>query len=153
MKTIFAAVALAAALVQPAAAVTFPSLTTIYVGSGVTDSGDAAHVGVATTFMCTNVSGKPAAVRFLVLSLVGTVVGSLTTGIQLGQSAVASTHGTLVFNDAGMSTGIVQGVVNIESTESAMFCTALIVDASSATPAFSAGIHLVPVNPHPGTVE
>jgi len=34
MKKYLAAVALAAVLTQPAAAVTFPSLTTIYVGSG-----------------------------------------------------------------------------------------------------------------------
>ena len=35
MKTTLTAIALAATLVQPAAAVTFPSLTTIYVGAGV----------------------------------------------------------------------------------------------------------------------
>ena len=35
MKTLLAAVTLVAALAHPAAAVTFPSLTTIYVGAGV----------------------------------------------------------------------------------------------------------------------
>ena len=46
-----------AAPTQPAGAVTFPSLTTIYVGSGVRDDGGAANLGLATTFICSNVSG------------------------------------------------------------------------------------------------
>ena len=37
MKKCLAAVALSAALVQPADATTFPTLTTIYVGAGVKD--------------------------------------------------------------------------------------------------------------------
>ena len=49
-------------------AVTFPSLTTIYVGSGVYDSGGGAHLGSATTFHCSNVSGVTATIRFHVLN-------------------------------------------------------------------------------------
>jgi hypothetical protein len=41
----------------------------------------------------------------------------------------------------------------VEATNSAVFCTAAVIDAGSATPAFSMPIHLVRVNPHPGTVE
>jgi len=41
MKTKLSIVALAAALTQPAAATTFPTLTTIYIGSGVRDDGGA----------------------------------------------------------------------------------------------------------------
>ena len=77
MMKYFAAVALAsialAAFAHPASAVTFPSLTTIYVGSGVVDSGDAPGQGVATSIHCSNVSGIAAQVRVLVLGAVGTV--------------------------------------------------------------------------------
>ena len=45
MRKSFAAFAFAAfTLAQPATAVTFPSLTTIYVGSGVLDDGGAANL-------------------------------------------------------------------------------------------------------------
>jgi hypothetical protein len=44
MKTKLSAITLAVALAQPAAAVTFPTLTTIYVGSGVYDDSDAANL-------------------------------------------------------------------------------------------------------------
>jgi len=63
MKTIFAALTLAAALAQPAAAVTFPSLTTIYVGTGIRDDGNLSGMGVATVFPCINVSGATATIR------------------------------------------------------------------------------------------
>jgi hypothetical protein len=45
MKTCLAAFAFAAAIVQPAAAITFPKLTTIYIGSGVLDNGAGADTG------------------------------------------------------------------------------------------------------------
>ena len=67
MKKNFVAAAFVAAIAQPASAITFPTLTTIYVGSGVRDDGDAGNLGVATAFTCSNVSGSPATVRWLVL--------------------------------------------------------------------------------------
>jgi hypothetical protein len=48
VKTFLAALTFAA-LAQPAAAVPFPSLTTIYVGSGVLDNGAADDAGTATS--------------------------------------------------------------------------------------------------------
>jgi hypothetical protein len=47
---------------------------------------------------------------------------------------------------------ISQGVVNIESTQSGVFCTAEVLDAAASAPTGIAR-HLVRVNPHPGTVE
>jgi hypothetical protein len=44
------------------------------------------------------------------------------------------------------------GVVNIESTESGMFCSAMLLDAAASAP-HGVALHLVRVNPHPGTVE
>ena len=52
MKTIVTGIALAAALAQPASAVTFASLTMIYVGSGVYDGGTADNTGEANSIHC-----------------------------------------------------------------------------------------------------
>ena len=66
-KSLFALLAtLAAGLAAPASAITFSSLTTIYIGSGVRDNGGVSHAGTATTFHCSNVSGASAQIRFLV---------------------------------------------------------------------------------------
>jgi hypothetical protein len=156
MKKYLAAFALAATLAQPAAAITFPSLTTIYVGSGVT-SGDAqGAAGTATSFHCTNVSGVTATIRYLVLGPDGAVAGSLSRSAAHGATVSASTHETGVFNDSAneisAGTAIEQGGVNIESTQSGVFCTAMIVNAAADVPE-GIELHLVRVNPHPGTVE
>jgi hypothetical protein len=154
MKTTLTAIALAAALVQPAAAVTFPTLTTIYVGSGVLNSSGGPLDGQATAFHCTNVSGVTATIRYLVLQQNGSVAGSLTLNAPHGSTTTAATHLTAVFASQAISPGvnIFQGGINIESTQSGVFCTAMIVDASTIDPVGIA-LHLVRVNPHPGTVE
>jgi len=155
MKQYLAAVAFIAALAQPAAAVTFPSLTTIYVGSGVYDDAGATNVGEATIIHCSNVSGVSAQVRVLILNGGGTVSGSQTQTLAHGQTATFSTHETFIFNDSAvLATGLVaQGVVNVEATNSAVFCTAAVIDAAGNPPVFSIPLHLVRLNPHPGTVE
>lgn len=153
MKRHLAAVALAATLAQPAAAVTFPSLTTIYVGSGVYDDGGSAALGNATAIHCSNVSGVAASVRVLILSQSGTVVGSGTQPLQHGQTLVFTTHAVSAFVQFLLNTGSLKtGVVNVESTQSAVFCTAMIVEADSVD-LNGVQIHLVRVNAHPGTVE
>jgi hypothetical protein len=153
MKTYLAAVALSATLAQPAGAVTFPSLTTIYVGAGVTDSGDPEDAGIATSFHCANVSGKTTTLRFLVLSNNG-VEGSAQDVVAHGDTTTASTHATKAYLDnLSLNTGgVFQGVINIESTESGVFCNAVSIDASAAVPT-GVTLPLVRVNPHPGTVE
>jgi hypothetical protein len=156
MKKSLAAVALAAALAQPASAITFPSLTTIYVGSGVRDNGAADIVGVATTFHCTNVSGVTVSIRYLVLFSTGAVAGAITRSAAHGATVTASTHDTALFSDTDNlivpGTALSQGGINIEATESDVFCTAMMVDASAIVPS-GIDLHLVRVNPHPGTVE
>ena len=151
MKTTFAAIALAAALAQPASAITFSKLTTIYIASGVFDDGSAEDTGIATSVHCTNVSGQVTTVRVLVLDANGEVVAADSTGLAHGATMSASTHGTL-FGNLTLSTGpVVLGVFNIESLQSAVFCSAMIVDA--ATPQNGVARHMVRVNGHPGTVE
>ena len=157
MKTHLAAAALAAAITQPASAVTFPSLTTIYVGSGVYDDGSADNTGEATSIHCSNVSGVAAQVRVVVLNNAGGVAGSLTSNVPHGATATYSTHRTMIFGDDGgdlnIGVFIAQGVVNVEATNSAVFCTAVLVDAANFKPVYMSPLHLVRVNPHQGTVE
>ena len=154
MKHLAAVTALAASLAQPASAITFPSLTTIYVGSGVFDDGGGA-AGVASSFHCSNVSGVTVSVRVLVLNAIGASFGDGTVNLAHGATATLSTHLTEIFNDSdlGVIFGVKQGVVNIEATNSAVFCTAVVVAAGGSLPVFMSPIHLVRVNPHPGTVE
>jgi hypothetical protein len=155
MKKYLAAVALAAALAQPAVAITFPSLTTIYVGTGVENSGSEPGVGTATVFQCVNVSGQQANLRLLLLKADGTLLGSSFTSVQHGQNLSVSTHATTYFEvDAIVGAGnvIVRGTINIESTQSAVFCQAWLVDAQPDAPS-GLPLHLIRVNPHHGTVE
>jgi hypothetical protein len=158
MKTTLSAIALAATLAQPASAVTFPKLTTIYVGAGVLDSGAAENEGTATSFHCVNASGLAASIRFLVLSISGAVAGSITLSAAHGATVTASTHGALAFLDTTIlpnPTVVRQGGIVIEATQSAIFCTAMVVSAAAqlSEPLQATPLHLVRVNPHPGTVE
>jgi hypothetical protein len=143
----------AATLAVPstAAAVTFPSLTTIYLGTGIRDNAADGDAGIATVFNCTNVSGVSVDVRFLILAFNGAIVASHLQRISHGDTDTVSTDNTAVFSDGSvLNTGSVnQGAVNIESTESAVFCTATMVDDARGL----TEIPLVRVNPHPGTME
>jgi hypothetical protein len=158
MKKLFVAAALATAPAQPASAITFPSLTTIYVASGVRNTESAPNTGIATVIHCTNVSGAPASVRFQVLNFNGAAAGTpITDTVFHGFTHTVATHLTVAFAEdtpGALSPGvsIAQGAINIESTQSAVFCSAMIVDAAAVVPS-GIDLHLVRVNPHPGTVE
>jgi hypothetical protein len=153
MKTTLTVLALAAVLAQPAAAITFPQLTTIYVGSGVRDNGGGAAAGIATTFQCSNVSGVAAQIRFLIISS-GGIAGNLTLNAAHGDTLTVSTHSTLAYDENNnLNTGVVAaGAINIESTQSGVFCNAKTIDAALSSPV-GVTLDLVRVNPHPGTVE
>jgi len=152
MKTHLAAATLAAALADPAFAITFPALTTIYVGAGVYDSGNGFN---ATLIRCANVSGQSAVLRFLVLDNTGAVVASHSTNVVHGASALATTSTVAgVSGEIIVATGEQEAgaVLNIESTQSGLFCNAAIVDPTGFVRDGSS-LPLVRVNPHPGTVE
>jgi len=158
MRKSFAAFAFAAfALSQPASAITFSKLTTIYVGSGVTDSGLGTDLGVATSIHCSNVSGVSVQVRVLILNAAGAIAGTpRTLTLAHGATQTFSTTQTVVFADAAgdMATfGVQQGVVNVEATNAAVFCTAAVIDAANFTPVFSMPLHMVRINGHPGAEE
>ena len=153
MKTTLTALALALTLAQPASAITFSKLTTIYVGSGVVDSGGGDNVGLATIFNCSNVSGVGATVRFLVLSTFGVNADKSVT-LPHGETVVAATDETAVAFET-LSLDVMSilngGMVNIESTQSGVFCNAAFVDSAGGGLGYN--LPLVRVNPHPGTVE
>jgi len=153
MKTRFAAVALLAAFIQPVSATTFPTLTTIYVASGVYDDGANNDAGTATVASCSNVSGVATNIRVLILDEVGGVVESQTlTNVAHGASIRAATHGTFLGGESILGTGeIFNGVINVESLQSDVFCTFTVLPA--VVPAAGFPLHAVRVNPHPGTVE
>ena len=96
MKTTIAA--LAAALAQRAAAVTLPTLTTIYVETGVRDDGQGINAGIATNFSCSNVSGGSAQIRFLILGHNGEVEVSQAATLAHGATRLASTHAEATFS-------------------------------------------------------
>src|SRR5687768_8830294 len=106
MKTTFAVIALAATLAQPAAATTFPTLTTIYVGAGVTDNGGGENTGIATTFICTNVSGVTTGIRILLLSSSGASLGASNfPSVPHGATVTLATHATSTFNESQLPVG------------------------------------------------
>jgi len=154
MKTTLTAIALATTLAQPASAVTFPALTTIYIGSGVRDSANGPNSGLATIVHCSNVSGVAAAVRMQLLHANGTSAGGHTfSSIAHGSTVTVATHATAAYAATNLNVlEINSGVVNIESTQSGVFCNAAVIDASGSV-VVAVPIPLVRVNPHPGTVE
>ena len=147
-------IAVSASLISaPAVPIAFPTLTTIYVGAGVQDT-TGAGANTATVFSCGNVSGTATTVRIVILNSSGGVVDSLTEGLAHGAHLTAATRGVAaITGDLVMDSGVVAGgLVNIEATQSGVFCTAALIDAVSAV-ATGVALHLVRVNAHPGTVE
>jgi hypothetical protein len=147
-----AAVLPAVGAVNPSPAAAFAGLTTIYVGAGVRNS-DAFHM--STLFMCGNVSGATASLRVQVLFEGGSLAGQTTINVAHGATVTVATLNAAAFaeNNIIPASTIAQGMVNIESTQSAVFCTAVVVDAQGTPPIFSIPLNLVRVNPHAGTAE
>jgi len=155
-KSSFAfAVSLAVASVAttPVPAVTFGALATIYVASGVYDDGSGENAGHATTVTCTNVSGFLVHLRIVILGPAGNVEGStISFPVGHGTTVAVSTHGTLSFNETNLLTGpVVHGALNVESTQSAVFCSAMVVAAGS--PSSGVALHMVRIHADPGTTE
>jgi hypothetical protein len=155
MKSIFttigAVLAIALAAAVPAWATTFSSPTLIYVASGVTDSGTSSDVLYATSVHCSNVSGVNATVRVFFF-FNGASKGSNTAVFGHAFTHTVSTQNTS-FAEAIVNTGVIfQGLVTVYSTQSAVFCTAMIVDPSLSAPE-GIDLHMVRYNANPGTVE
>jgi hypothetical protein len=133
---------------------TFPNSTTIYIVPSARDDGSAANTGTATVVGCTNVSGVTVTVRFLALNFFGTPVADRTTSIANGATVAASTHNTVSYNEAILlnSGPLSQGAIDVESTNAAVFCTAMTINAAASFPE-GVDLHVVRVNGLAGTQE
>jgi hypothetical protein len=140
----FAAATLIA--IPPAQATSFWRPVLIYVASGVYDSGHGPGAGTATVVQCSDLSGKSANVQVHFYSS--------TTGYRgKDGGATVSTHDVSYLDDSAVSTGVIlQGFVLIESNETGVYCTAMVVDAAGP-PSSGIPLHMVRYRPHPGTVE
>ena len=161
MKRIFtAAIALAAtalAGVIPARATTFPALTAIYVASGASDI-DLGALGMTTLINCTNLSGLTASVRYQFRAKNGTPLAGGTLALaNLTSHMITSQGGAGLVGEIALPTGIfIGGNVEILSTQSAIYCSAMLVHAtglSNGNTTSGIALHMVRLNPHPGTVE
>lgn len=133
--------------------ITFPKLTAIYFASGVLDSGDADNDGNATVVHCSNTGAAEAQVRFLFHNDAGVLKGSHQLDLPGKSTRTVATHGVNVFGDVPVGTGaIVQGRLTVQSTQSAVFCSAVVVDAAASAP-IGIPLHMVRLKAHPNTVE
>jgi hypothetical protein len=151
MKTTLAAIAVAAALAQPASAITFSKLTTVYVAAGVEDAGTLADT--ATVVYCSNVSGVAANVRVLILNIGGSIALNETRTLNHGSGFGISTQNVYALGETPVGTELIgSGTLNVESTQSGVFCSAWLMDTKTHGPS-GVPLHLVRINPHPGAVE
>ena len=141
---VFAAATLTA--ISPAQPIEFGRETFIYVASGVYDSGHGAGAGTATTVQCSDLSGNNASVVVHFYSS--------TTGYRgKGWGPTVSTHDVAYLDDLAVNTGVIlQGFFVVESNNSGVYCTAMVVDAAGS-PSSGIPLHMVRFKPHPGTVE
>ncbi len=156
MKTI-QSVLVSAALIgmaAPASAAQSDPEILIYRFPGVTDSGGATNVGVATVFHCTNFSGVIETIRLVTRDLDGSLRSNVALGISHLVSQTASTHMTTAYiSENTLATGpIFQGTTAIAATSINIICTAETIDASTSVPIGVArrGIRFSPV---PGSQE
>ena len=160
MKRILtAAVAVAAiafAGIAPTRATTFPSLTTIYVASGVIDSSLISYTGINTIISCSNMSGQTATVRYVFRYIGGSLAGLKTLTLPNLQAQGVSSVGSVNFAaslEILPTGGMTGGTLQVLSTQSGVFCSAMLVDAASVNVPAGIALHMVRYNPHPGTVE
>jgi hypothetical protein len=146
------AVAATVTAATPAASITFPSLTTIYVAAGVEDSGGFS-TDTALAVFCSNVSGQTASVRILILSNTGGIELNVTRTLDHGEGHTFATQNITAIGEEILLTGaITGGTLNVESTQSGVFCSAYMMDTETNGPS-GVALHLVRINPHPGAVE
>ena len=136
-------------------ATTFPTERPIYVASGVTDSGDGADAGTATSVHCTNLGPANATVDIRFYRNNSTFAGHSKTVLLPMGTVTVSTHGVASFPNSTIATNantILEGSLRVTSDQSGVFCSAMIMDASS-TIASGIALHMVRFNGHPGTAE
>ena len=140
--------------VMPAQAALGDPELIIYRFPGVRDFGGAPDTGVATVFHCTNFSGVGETIRIVVRAADGTLKANIAENIGHLTTFTIGTHNTVLYlEDRIMVTGALgQGTVAIAATSVNIICTAMTIDAASASPV---GIALrgIRFNPAPGSQE
>ena len=156
MKAISSAVvsaALAIGMAAPASAAQGGPETILYRVPGVVDSGEAANIGVATVFACTNFSGVTENVRFVTRHVDGSLVSNFATTVDHLATLVASTHFVHAMGSNNLAAGFVfGGTTAIAATSINIICTALIIDAASSLP-HGVALRAIRFNPVPGSQE
>jgi len=152
-KSITALVGIAAfaATTMPAQATTFSTPRLIYIAAGVADWNSPL---VATVVPCANLSGQNATIKWTFIRENGVVAGIFTATVAHGRTTFVSTeNGAAIFGqNPVLSAHDFQGRVSVASTQSGVFCSALLAHSTSPDPQ-GMELHLVRFNAHPGTVE
>ena len=155
MKNILWIIAIAVMpIVGQGYAATTDPFVLLYRISGVRDDNRAAQSGVATSFHCTNKSTVSEQLAIKILNYNGDTVAENTITVLPNHTVTLSTHAVFAFaSDLILNTGMVdQGFAGIASTTTDVFCSAMMLDASAATPNGIA-LHLVRFNSASGTQE
>ena len=134
----------------PVEATTFTPAKLIYLVNGVVDN---SSLSIGTSVPCTNQSRLTATVRWIFHDAGGVVKSSYATSISAGQTVyVATLNGVAIYAEVQVGGANYQGNVAIYSTQSEVFCSAL-VGPSSNTSVPGSLLHMIRFNEHPGVVE
>ena len=121
----------------------------IYRVSGVADDNSV----LATSFHCTNFSGVPETLRFVVRNLIGELVNNQSITVPHLHTTAVSTHEVVIYADLILPVGVLgTGTAAIAATSTNFTCTAMQVQANAAAPVGIA-LHMTRFNPIPGTQE
>ena len=126
-----------------------------YLVPGVTDNGGADNAGVATTFHCTNASTITEQIQIVVRNFDGSVVANDVTNVGSARTLTKSTHGTALTEDLPfLSPGVAinQGQALIFTTSPFVFCSVMVLDASTAGTQ-GVALHIVRFGAVSGTQE
>lgn len=132
----------------------FPSLTLIYVATGLRDSGSTENAGDATVIACTNWTSATQRIRYIIRGPLASSIKDVTYEVGASKTFTVSTHNTLFAGeDAFLDTGgVYQGSLRIFATAALITCSAFVVDADTQIPA-GVSLRLVRYNAVSGTQE
>src|SRR3954454_13152278 len=106
--------ALVVGMAAPASAATTNAEVLIYRFPGVTDNGDGAFVGVATSFHCTNFSGVNEIIRFVTRNAGTNLLTNQAFIISHLETLTVATHPVRAYAGASLVTGsVTQGTTAI----------------------------------------
>jgi hypothetical protein len=152
-RSLFGVLAITLGLAAQVEAATTDPEVIIYRFPGVLDNGTGINVGVATIFQCTNFSGEQENIRLVTRSSGGILRSNFVIPIAHLTTFAFATHPVRVYFALSLDTGnIAQGTTAVAATSTNIVCTAMTMDAASATP-IGVALHGVRFKPIPGTQE